>query len=321
VIGIRLAPGCASVLRTKASELRNRILPLSDLAPDLDASIATWKQERWISSAEVTVDGCPFAQRTAPQRDKFQISVHSHERLVLAFWSGGYSTYQVIVTLRTVLGFAVAVLCCCLLSIPAIAQQQPQQDPGNERRLGLRRPFAEQISGVRIPSTVGRGSLELLRVLLPGGIGFHLRRWLTLMPIYRYQRYPGDPATPYENRLLLNLTLSTTEGRLRRILRTLMEGRLPKNRIASARVRLRPGIEYTLPLRMKRPPVVVVNNEFFVVLGVNIFAAGSDFTQNRLQAGVRLPITDSFAIRPYYCDSRFTPNRLGQQQSLVSRRS
>src|SRR5262249_41714107 len=39
VIGIRLAPVCASLLSTKASELRNRILPLSDLAPDLDASI------------------------------------------------------------------------------------------------------------------------------------------------------------------------------------------------------------------------------------------------------------------------------------------
>jgi AraC-like DNA-binding protein len=39
VIGIRLAPGCASVLGVKASELRNRIVQLSDLAPDLDASI------------------------------------------------------------------------------------------------------------------------------------------------------------------------------------------------------------------------------------------------------------------------------------------
>lgn len=39
VVGIQLAPGCASVLGGKASELRNRILPLADLAPDLDASI------------------------------------------------------------------------------------------------------------------------------------------------------------------------------------------------------------------------------------------------------------------------------------------
>ena len=51
---------------------------------------------------------------------------------------------------------------------------------------------------------------------------------------------------------------------------------------------------------MKRPPVAVINNEFFVVPGANSFAAGGKFTQNRLQAGVRLPITDSFSIRPYY---------------------
>jgi hypothetical protein len=256
----------------------------------------------------VTIDGRPFAQHAASQRDKFQISVHSHERLVLALWSGRYSTYQAIVTLRTVLGHAGAVLCCCLLAIPAIAQQQPpQQDPENERRLGLW--FDEGISAGLSPNRslefefhqrLDEGASNLFEYFFQGGIGFRLRPWLTLIPIYRYQRYPGDPATPYENRLLLNLTLSTTEGRLRPILRTLMEGRVPKNRIASARVRLRPGIEYTLPLRMKRPPVVVVNNEFFIVLGANSFAAGSDFTQNRFQAGVRLPITDSFAIRPYY---------------------
>jgi hypothetical protein len=171
------------VLRTKASELRNRILPLSDLTPDLDASIATWKQERRISSAEVTIDGCPFAQRAAPQRDKFQISVHSHERLVLAFWSGGYSTYQVIVTLRTVLGFAVAVLCCCLLSIPAIPQQQPRQDPGNEWRLGLW--FDEGISAGLSPNRslefefhqrLDEGASNLFEYFFQGGIGFRLRR-------------------------------------------------------------------------------------------------------------------------------------------------
>jgi hypothetical protein len=51
---------------------------------------------------------------------------------------------------------------------------------------------------------------------------------------------------------------------------------------------------------MKRPPVLVVNNEFFVVPGTNSFAAGGSFTQNRFQVGVRFPITDSFSIRPYY---------------------
>lgn len=84
-------------------------------------------------------------------------------------------------------------------------------------------------------------------------MAFRLRPWLTLIPIYRYQRYPGDPTTSFENRLLLNLTFSTTLG-WRPILRTLTEGRFPQNRIASARVRLRLGVEYTLPLRIARPP-------------------------------------------------------------------
>jgi Protein of unknown function (DUF2490) len=51
---------------------------------------------------------------------------------------------------------------------------------------------------------------------------------------------------------------------------------------------------------MKRRPVLVVNNEFFFVPGTNSFAAGGSFTQNRFQVGVRLPITDSFSMRPYY---------------------
>jgi len=51
---------------------------------------------------------------------------------------------------------------------------------------------------------------------------------------------------------------------------------------------------------MNRRPALVVSDEFFVVPGTNSFAAGGSFTQNRFQAGVRLPITDSFSIRPYY---------------------
>ena len=51
---------------------------------------------------------------------------------------------------------------------------------------------------------------------------------------------------------------------------------------------------------MTRRPVLVVSNEFYVVPGDNSFAAGGSYTQNRFQVGVRLPITDSFSIRPYY---------------------
>jgi hypothetical protein len=120
-------------------------------------------------------------------------------------------------------------------------------------------------------------------------------------PSYRYQRFPGNPNIEYENRLLLNSTLSTSRGPWRPNLRTLIEGRFPDNRPASGRVRFRPGIDYTLPFRTKRPFVLVVNNEFFLVPGNNPFAnGGSAFTQNRAQVGIRRSISDSCSIRVYY---------------------
>ena len=210
--------------------------------------------------------------------------------------------------LRAVSVFRVVVLCCLLPPIPAIAQPlQPQQDPENERRLGLW--FDQAISAGLSPNRslefefhqrLDEDASRLFEYFFQGGMAIRLRPWLTILPIYRYQLYPADPTTSHENRLLLNLTLSTTRGRWRPNLRTLIEGRFPENRIASARVRIRPGIECTLPLLLRRQPVVVVNNEFFIVPGRNSFAAGGHFTQNRLQAGIRLPITDCFAIRPYY---------------------
>jgi Protein of unknown function (DUF2490) len=128
-----------------------------------------------------------------------------------------------------------------------------------------------------------------------------LRPWFTLIPIYRYQRFPGNPSISYENRLQLNLTLSKSYGPWRYNLRTLIEGRFPDDRPPSGRLRLRPGIDYTLPLRMSRPPVLVVNNEFFLVPGYNPYSnGGTAYTQNRFQVGVRLPIGDSVSVRPYY---------------------
>jgi len=212
------------------------------------------------------------------------------------------------VTLRTVLRFGVAVLCCCLLWIPATAQPLlPTEDPEDERKLGAW--FDETISiglsenrslEFALHQRFDEGGTNLFVYFFTGGMEFRPRQWLAILPAYRYMRYPGDATTSHENRLMLTVTLATTRGRWRPILRTRFEGRFPENRIASARVRLRPGIEYSLPLRMTHLPVVVVNNEFFIVPGANSFSSGGNFTQNRFQAGVRLPITDSFAIRPYY---------------------
>ena len=195
-----------------------------------------------------------------------------------------------------------------LSTIPAMAQPLlPTQDPENERRLGLW--LDQTVSAGLSPNRslefefhqrFDEGGTNLYEYFFQGGPRFRLRPWLAVIPIYRYQRYPGDTFTPYENRLLLNVTLSAPSGRLRPILRTLVEGRFPASRIASARIRFRPSFEYTLPLRMKRPPVAVVNNEFFIVIGRNSFASGSNFTQNRFQAGVRFAITESLSIRPYF---------------------
>jgi Protein of unknown function (DUF2490) len=200
-----------------------------------------------------------------------------------------------------------AALCCCVLTGRARAQQQAPEDPEDDKRLGL---WLDQ--GISAGLTASK-SLEiefherydeviskLYEYFVQGGVAFRVRPWLTVTPLYRYQRFPGNPTIAYENRLLLNVTMSTSRGAWRPNLRTMVEGRFPDNRTASARFRLRPGIDYTLPLRVKRRPVLVASNEFFFVPGTNSFAAGGSFTQNRFQVGVRLPIADSFSIRPYY---------------------
>ena len=202
-----------------------------------------------------------------------------------------------------------ALLCGCFLAIAAGAQQQPKpEDPEDDKKIGLwldqgiSTPFSDNKSlDVEFHERLDEGASNLYEYFVQGGVAFRLRPWFTLIPIYRYQRYPGNPAIAYENRLQLNLTLSTSRGPWKPVLRTLIEGRFPDDRPASARLRFRPGFEYTLPLRSAWRPVVVVNNEFFLVPWYNPFAnGGSSYTQNRFQVGVRLPVTDSFSVRPYY---------------------
>ena len=203
----------------------------------------------------------------------------------------------------------IAVLCSCLLAVPAKSQQQQEpEDPENEKQVGL---WLDQGISTALSETKSlevefyerfdEGASNLFEYFVQGGVAFRLKPWFTFIPIYRYQRFPRNPTINYENRLQLNLTLSTSRGPWRPILRTLIEGRFPDDRFASGRLRFRPGIDYTLPFRMARRPVLVVNNEFFIVPGDNPFAnGGSSYTQNRFQVGVRLPIADSFSVRPYY---------------------
>lgn len=201
-----------------------------------------------------------------------------------------------------------AILYTGVLAIPARAQQQKPEDPEDEKEVGLwlDQGISASLSGNKslefeAHERFDEGASNLLEYFAQAGVAFRPRQWLTLIPIYRYQRFPGNPAITYENRLQFNVTLSRPQGPWRYSLRTLIEGRFPDSRDASARLRFRPAIDYTLPLRPTWRPVVVVSNEFFIVPWNNPFAnGGSSYTQNRFQVGVRLPLTDSITVRPYY---------------------
>jgi hypothetical protein len=203
--------------------------------------------------------------------------------------------------------FVLTLVCSCALSVSARAQQLPE-DPEDDKQLGLwldqgvSTPLSPSKSlDVEVHERFDEGGANLYEYFAQGGIGFRLSPWFSVTPIYRYQRYPGNPNTSYENRLLLNVTVIRPQGRWRPNLRTIAEERLDENRPATFRLRFRPGIDYTLPVRAARPPVLVVNNEFFLVPGNNPFAnGGSAYTQNRFQVGVRQAVNDSLSMRVYY---------------------
>src|SRR5271167_2250633 len=184
-------------------------------------------------------------------------------------------------TMRRLVCF-IAVLCSCVLAGPAKAQQQQEpEDPENEKQIGLWLDqgisagfSANKSLEVEFYERFDEGASNLYEYFVQGGVAFRLRPWFTLIPIYRYQRFPGNPAIAYENRLQLNLTQSISRRRWRPTFRTLIEGRFPDDRQASARLRFRPGVEYTLPFRTARQPSLVVSNEFFIVPWYNPFANG-----------------------------------------------
>jgi hypothetical protein len=195
----------------------------------------------------------------------------------------------------------------CVLAIAARAQtQQLPEDPEDDKQFGLWLDqglsaglWTNKSLEVEFHERFDEGASNLYEYFVQGGVAFRLRPWLSVLPIYRYQRFPGS-STAFENRILFNVTLGRPQGAWRPNLRTLIEGRFPNNRSASARLRFRPGIDYVLPLRTAWRPIVVLNNEFFLVPWDNPYANGGSYTQNRFQVGVRLPVTSSLAIRPYY---------------------
>jgi hypothetical protein len=202
----------------------------------------------------------------------------------------------------------IVALCGSLWAVSAHAQQQLPEDPEDEKRVGLwlDQGISASISPTKSLETefhqrLDEGASNLFEYFFQGGIAFRPRPWLMLLPIYRYQRFPANPSITYENRLLFNVTLTASRGAWRYNLRTLVEGRFPDDRPASARLRFRPGVEYPLPLHTTWRPVIVTNFEFILVPWYNPFASGgSSYTQNRFQVGVRLPVTEWVSVRPYY---------------------
>ncbi len=220
----------------------------------------------------------------------------------------------------------IAVLCCCLLAVPTRAQQQQKpEDPDDEKKIGLwlDQGISTGLSSnksldIEFHERFDEGASNLFEYFVQGGVAFRLRPWFTFMPTYRYERTPGNSTSAYENRLQLNVTLSTSRGLWRPTLRTLIEGRFVDNQPASARLRFRPGVDYTMPLRMARRPVLVVTNEFFIVPGNN------PFCQRRQQSTPRTaskwvfdcPSPIHFSVRPYnLLQSVNLPGGLGHKRN------
>lgn len=216
----------------------------------------------------------------------------------------GEGVYRRIVR-RVVPAILSLAICGCALAVSTMAQQKPE-DPEDDKKLGLWLDqgvsaglWTNKSLEFETHQRFDEGASNLYEYFFQGGLAFRMRPWLTVLPTYRCQRFPAS-ATDYENRILFNVTVSRPAGTWRPNLRTLVEGRFPNDRDPSARLRFRPGIDYVLPIRAEWRPALVVNNEFFLVPWSNPYSSGGSFTQNRVQAGIRLPITDTLTVRPYY---------------------
>jgi hypothetical protein len=132
-----------------------------------------------------------------------------------------------------------AVLCSGIMTLSARAQQtQEPEDPEDDKQIGL---WIDQAVSIDLPANrsvelefherFDEGATNFYEYFIQGGLAFRPRPWFTLIPSYRYQRFPGNPAIAYENRVLLNLTASMSRGLWRPTFRTLFEGRFPDSRL------------------------------------------------------------------------------------------
>jgi hypothetical protein len=98
-------------------------------------------------------------------------------------------------------GVLLAIVFCCVTVVPARAQQQqPPEDPEDEKQIGLwlDQGISTGLSTnksleVEFHERFDEGASNLYEYFVQGGVAFRLRPWVTVIPIYRYQRFPGNP--------------------------------------------------------------------------------------------------------------------------------
>ena len=121
----------------------------------------------------------------------------------------GPCTQHVNFSVRRTTNPQILALCfCCLLAFTCAAQQQAPEDPEDDKQVGLwldqgiSTPLSASKSlDVEIHERFDEGGTNLYEYFFQGGLAFRLRPWFTVIPIYRYQRYPANPKIAYENRL------------------------------------------------------------------------------------------------------------------------
>ena len=108
------------------------------------------------------------------------------------------------------------------------------RDPEDDKQLGLwlDQGISTDLSAnksldVEFHERFDEGASNLYEYFVQGGVAFRVRPWITLIPIYRYQRFPGNPNIAYENRLQFNATLSKSWGSWQPTLRTLSRDGFP----------------------------------------------------------------------------------------------
>src|ERR1700739_628440 len=99
--------------------------------------------------------------------------------------------------------FVVAVLFCGLPGLARAQQQPPPEDPEDEKQVGLwlDQGISADLSSDKslefeVHERFDEGASNLFEYFFQGGVAFRLRPWLTVTPIYRYQRFPAHPQSP-----------------------------------------------------------------------------------------------------------------------------